>query len=150
MWFSLESFKSRSLHRRASVGSTSALIACQRAEVWAGCKSRALAYWGSPGTWEALPSPHHTKPAGAGRSKPRPFERRVPCPKGAKQADAGVVPRSKGNRASRDGRQWSQHSIVPSKRGNRPQGSPWREGGCREAFRSGRTGRIQRKRRRDR
>ena len=61
---------------------------------------------------------------------------------GSKARDATVVPRSKGNRASGMGGSGQSTLIVPVKQGNPPQGSLWREGGCREAVRRGNTRRI--------
>ena len=100
----------------------------------AGSENTAYAHGGSPGTWEALSPPRQNKPAGAGRSNPRP-PGAVSAVRGSEAADAGVVPRSEGNRASGTGGSGHSTFIVPAKRGNRPEGSPRREGGCREAVR---------------
>jgi hypothetical protein len=59
----------------------------------------------------------------------RPSGACAPCPKGAnKEHRRGTETR--GKPSYRDGRQWSQHLIVPRKQGNPPQGSLWREGGA--------------------
>lgn len=81
------------------------------------------------------------KETGGGRvNKTQALGRRICGPKGTNTADAGVVPHGEGNRAS--GKDGSGRStfIVPRKRGNRPEGSPPREGRCREAVRLGEPG----------
>jgi hypothetical protein len=72
--------------------------------------------------------------AGGGRlNKPQALRRRVTRPEGAKEADADVVPHSEGNRVSGMLGSGRSTPMVPSKQGNLPQGSLWRDGGCREA-----------------
>ena len=67
--------------------------------------------------------------------------------RGSEPKDASVVLIREGDRAHRDGRQWSQHLIVPKKQGNPPQGSLWREGGVGKAL-SGNRQSVDRRRER--
>lgn len=73
-------------------------------------------------------------PVGAGRTTSGPFGRRV-CAQGERSKDAGVVPRSEGNRAIGMAGSGRSTFIVPRKQGNLPEGSLRREGGCREVVR---------------
>ena len=116
----------------------------QSAEVRAGSESRANAHWGSPGTWEALSFPCLTsnQPAGAGRSIPRPTDARVHRPLGAKQWTEVRYRVARETEASGTSDSGQSILMVPVKQGNPPQGSLWREGGCREAFHSARAGWI--------
>jgi len=78
------------------------------------------------------------KETGGGRSnKPQVPGHGVPCPRGAKQADAGTVPRSEGNRAGGMAGSGRNAFIAPRKQGNLPEGSLRREGGRREELRPG-------------
>lgn len=84
---------------------------------------------GSPGTWETLSFPQDT---GVGRpvyQTPGPWEVAL-GPTGAKKASAGSGTVAPGELkcGGKDGRE-SERLIVPKKRGNRPGGTPWREGG---------------------
>lgn len=85
---------------------------------------------GRPGTWEACRlhaingrrgRPTQTTPGHTAAVPPAASER---------TSGHGVVLPSEGNRARRDGRQESERLIVPTKPGNRPYGTRWREAGA--------------------
>ncbi len=73
-------------------------------------------------------------PVGAGRTTSGPVGSRV-CARWERIKDAGVVPRSEGNRAGGKAGSGRSTFIVPRKQGNPPQGSLPRERGCREVVR---------------
>lgn len=76
---------------------------------------------------------YNEQPAGAGRSIPRPADARVHRPTGSNlwTEERYRVARETGASGKNDSGQ--SISIVPTKQGNPPQGSLWRDGGCREA-----------------
>jgi len=62
-------------------------------------------------------------------SKPRPREAALVLPGSERRAQARYR-QAKATKCGGTGGQESEHSIVPGKRGNPPQGTPWREGGA--------------------
>ncbi len=83
---------------------------------------------GSPGTWETLPFPQQTPEVGRlVHQTPGPWEAAF-GPMGAnKRAHSGTVTPGELKRGGKGGRE-SERSIVPKKWGDRPGGTPWREG----------------------
>ena len=62
-------------------------------------------------------------------SKPRPRDAALAIPRSERGAQARYR-QAKETKCGGMGDQESEHSIVPAKRGNPPQGTPWREGGA--------------------
>ncbi len=85
---------------------------------------------------------YNEQPAGAGRSIPWPADARVHRPLGTKQWTEVRYRVARETEASGTSDSGQSILMVPVKQGNPPQGSLWRERGCREAFHSARAGWI--------
>ena len=100
------------------------------AEVPPGSKSRACVQWGSPGTWEGLPSPRGDRHEG------QPVETKaLACggsawrPTGAKYERTERYRQTKDNEVRREGRQAVGTPRSTDEAGELTRGTRWREGG---------------------
>jgi len=92
-----------------------------------GSESRACMHWGSPGTWETLSSPPRIAEWRSRRSPPGLVWRRLVGHR-SEQSSAQRYPRVKATKPEETGDRESERSIVPTSRGNLPQGTLKREG----------------------
>jgi len=84
---------------------------------------------GSPGTWETLSFPQQRPEVGRlVHQTPGPWEAALGPTGASKRAHSGTVAPGELKCGGKGGRE-SECRVVPRKRGNRPGGTPWREGG---------------------
>ena len=100
-----------------------------RASVLPGSENRAKAHEGSPGTWETLSVSLVNFRPGYRQTNSRP-PRPASRPTGANTGRKRWYRQAKATKRGGKGGRESERLIVPSKRGNRPEGTPGREGGA--------------------
>src|SRR5487761_994630 len=83
---------------------------------------------GSPGTWETLPSPLLNGRNGeTGIKAPSLWQVALDGHRSEQRVQGGTASRGQPKERGMDGRE-SERLVLPKKRGNRPGGTPWREG----------------------